>query len=397
MQNGKRIIVIGLSHKTASVEIREKYQINRKEIPDCLNILKSADFVEGVLLLSTCNRLEFYFFAEKEADLIGLIKQMYHQKFGINVTNTDEYFYKYQDNDAINHLFRVISGLESLVFGEYQIQGQLKEAYSLACQEKSLEKVLHKLFHAAFRAGKKVRSSTSIGSARQSVSGIASEIMIKKLPKDSVITIIGVNENTKILTKSLKKAGFHRFIFANRTIYKAQMLADEIGGRATDLTDIEKNLFESDGVFTSTGANGAIVSAAIIDKLCIQQRCPKLIVDMAVPRDIEAKHAEQIEYFDLNTLQQYLNEEQAGQFKDSSSAEKIIANEAQVFISWTEKQSDSLLEPYSEKFEIIRQQLIEENKEQFSENNLDRVDKLTRSLVHRMQSVFMRILIKNQS
>jgi len=323
-----------------------------------------------------------------------LIELLYSNS-SINNDNYKNLFYTYTEKDVTGHLFKVVTGLDSLVLGEYQIQGQVKEAYSKACDAKTVDKILHKLFHAAFRTGKRVRANTSLGDGKQSVSGVASQIMIDNLIKTDRIAIIGVNETTKILATELNTAGFNNLVFVNRTNYKADMLAEQYCGLSAGLDEIENVLFDCQAIFSSTGAPGIIVSSELLQKLFDQNHCPRLIIDMAVPRDIDTKGLDQeVRSIDMNDLKNYLDLQKKNQLEAIPEVNKIIEDEIKVFQAWSETRTNTMLEPYSEKFEIIRQQLLEEYKQQFSHIAFDKVDKLSRSLVHRMQSTFVRALIR---
>jgi glutamyl-tRNA reductase len=249
MQNGFKLSLIGINHKTSSVEEREKYQINKKELKAASEKLHEYEGLESILILSTCNRLEFYIVHEKDRDAFDLLEIYYTKNRDISVKDNRKLFYFEEDYDATSHLYRVICGLDSLVLGEYQIQGQVRDAYSTACNAKTLDKIMHKLFHAAFRVGKKARSMTAISEGKQSVSGVASKILIDNLKKNAKIAIIGVNENTKIFAQELVEAGYHNFEFLNRTSYKADMMAEQFGGDSHGLDELEKVLFDSDAVF----------------------------------------------------------------------------------------------------------------------------------------------------
>lgn len=392
-----KIFIVGINHKTAPFEIREKFQLGRKDILAGLRMMKEYPGIAEMMLVTTCNRIGFYMVLEPGADAFELVDKFYTDYRGISPQTHKENFFIESSPNVTRHLFRVISGLESMVVGEYQIQGQVKEAYSLACQEKTVDTVLHKLLHAAFRVGKKVRNNTTLGEGKQSVSGVASQIMLDNLsPRDTVL-VIGVNENSKIMTQALRSAGFDNFIFANRTKYKADMMAEKYGGKARDLSAIEKSLFDADAVFTSTSAPGFIVTTEKLNHLIVQERCPKLIVDMAIPRDIDTKEIpDEIKVYDIGALQDYLDKQIKKQLIDLPKAEKIIENEVQIFQAWSDTPSSNVLKPYAENFEMARQQVLEESKDQFSEQALERVDKLSRSLMHRLKSTFIRVLIKEQ-
>ena len=393
-----KLCIVGMSYKTSEIKDRETYEVSRKDMPETLKYFLQSDDVEEIIGITTCNRLEFYMTIHKKADVFQLLKDYYTKVKSIDASDMKELFYTYENGDVTKHLFRVICGLDSLVLGEYQIQGQVKEGYSIACNNKAVDKVLHKLYHAAFRAGKKVRSKTTLGKGKLSVSGMASKIMIEKLKPNDIVAIVGVNENTKIMTTKLHSKGFRSFIFVNRTRYKADMMADQYGGKSAAIGDIEEVLFKAKAVFTSTGAKGQIITKEMLRRLVVQERCPNLIVDMAIPRDVDSSILpSSIEVYDMDKLQDYLDKERKQHKKAVKDAEKILKAEEQIFQAWSETLDVNVMEPYAENFEKTRQRLVEEYNTQFSEQAFDKVDKLTKSLVHRLQSNFIRIMIKEKA
>lgn len=390
-----QLALIGINHKTSSIAEREPFQLSNKDIPLSLRTIISFNGVEGVLILSTCNRLEIFLSIMPDITPFEIARKFFLEKKNIDINTKKNIFYTYESAKIPRHLFKVITGLESLVLGEYQIQGQVKDAYSIACENKTVEKMLHRLLHSAFRTGKKVRSKTCLGKCKQSVSGVASEIMIESLNKNDTIAIIGVNENSKIIATALMSAGFHDLIFVNRTFYKAEMLSEQFGGRAEDFGNLEKVLFDADAVYSSTGAPGYIISSDMLSRLTIQERCPRLIIDMAVPRDVDTSNLPpEIRSYNITDLKNYLDKQRDNTLIDIPEAEKLIEDEVKLFQAWSETQADTILKPFAEKFEEIRQQILDETIEQFSDNDFKKVDKLSKHLVHRLQSTFVRILIK---
>lgn len=398
MNGDSTLYCAGINHKTSNIEQREKFQFGKKEVAPALRAIFDYPEVEGIVLVDTCNRIEFYLATNNGTDPLAVLSKYFGENRSLEVADYSESFYVYKNEDACEHLFRTIAGLDSLVFGEYQIQGQIKDAYSLACGVKTVEKTLHKLFHAAFRTGKKIRSQTQIGAGRQSVAGAASKIATEKLRSGDRVAIIGVNENTRIFATEISKFGTYNYHFVNRTKYKAEMLADEFAGKAYGLDELEKVLFKADAVFTSTGAPGAIIGSETLRRLKLQDRLPRLIIDMAAPRDTDVSALNgSVEYFDIGKLKEVLDLQKQGRLMDAPIAEKIIEEELNAYKAWRARSSDDILEGYSEKFELIRQRLLEENRSKFSEQHFEKIDKLTKSLAHRMQSGFVSILLKERS
>jgi glutamyl-tRNA reductase len=378
------LVVIGISHKTSTVQDREILQIDRKNIGPALDYFKALPAVKEVVIISTCNRLEFYFVIEKDCEIFSLLEDFYSGKIK---EIPSKLFYKYKDVDAASHLFRVIAGLDSMILGEYQVQGQIKDAYSIACSEKTAGTILHKLFHAAFRTGKSIRSQTKIGNGNQSVSGIASKILKIKLGKTDYITIIGVNQNTRIIAKELYDAGFINLVFVNRTLFKAEELAEKYKGRAFNLECLEQAILSSKCIISSTGAPGFIIDSHLLNRIYLQNKQLKLLIDIALPRDINTEGlTKEIEVIDLEGLKKYLAETRKDVAEDIPAAERIIADEVKVFAVWSEYCKNTRMSMIEEKIELLRLQVLNEMKTGISEDEVQLLDKFSHSLVHRMKS-----------
>jgi len=391
-----QLFVVGINYKTSTVSEREILQINRKEISSALNYFNSRKEVEGVVIVSTCNRLEFYLTLKQDAQPFTVVNDFFFEKKKISIKQKQNLFYIYSDTEVALHLFKVITGLDSMLLGEYQVQGQIKEAYSLACSQKSADKILHKLFHAAFRVGKNVRSKTKIGSGKQSLSGVAFQIIKEKIRKEDVITIVGVNQNTKIIAEKLHNHGFMHLICVNRTLYKAEELAEKYNGLAFDLDNLHEPLIISKCIFSCTGSADYIINSDILNHSYSKSRNPSLIVDMAVPRDINPDGInKEIEIIDLEGLKKYLNVQKSDIENDIPLANKIISDEVKIFEVWNESQKDDYLGVFAEKVESIRLQLLDETKLQVSEEELLLLDKFSRSLLHRMKSTITQTMLLN--
>ncbi len=392
------LALVGISHRTSAIDEREQFVLSRKEIPNALKSILSYEGVESVVILSTCNRFEIYLLIEHKINPFNLVGKFYLENYNIDIYNSKNHFYTIVGDNVVKHLFRVISGLDSLVLGEYQIQGQVKDAYSLSCQYKTVTGIMHKLFHSAFRTGKKVRNETSFGKAQHSVSRSTIKILSGLLNKDASISFIGVNENIKILAEGLFKNGYKNLNFINRTYYKAEMLATQYNGKAYSMNDLENVLANTDALCSSTGAPDYIVKSSLLNKLFEIDKCPKIIMDLAIPRDIEIGDLEKkVKYYDLGAIQKIIEKQKSTLESEIPIAEKIINDEFDLFKAWSDNQISDILAPYIEKFELIRQQVIQENSPYFTNSDFEKIDKISRQLLHRLQSVFIKILLKEDS
>jgi len=391
-----QLFVIGINHKTSTISDRELFQINKKEISSTLNYFQSRKEVEGVVIISTCNRLEFYLVLIQNIDPFTIIKDFYFDKKLVDAESKKESFYLYKQSDVARHLFRIVSGLESVVLGEYQIQWQIKDSYSVACSDKTADKILHKLFHAAFRTAKSVRTHTKIGSGKQSLSGVAYQIINEVLKKKDAIAIIGVNESTKIIAEKLNQSGFTNLNFVNRTLYKAEELAEKYNGVSYTLDKIEEALTKSKCLFSCTGSPEYIITSDLLNKIYNEKKCPKLVIDMAIPRDVDTKGISQdIKIFNLEGLKNYLEKQRTKIASELPLAEKIIEDEANIFEVWSEAQKDDVFAPFAEKIEQMRQQLLDETNTQFSDDEFQLLDKFSRSLTHRLKAIVNQVLRTN--
>ncbi len=398
MDNEKKISVVGVNFRTVGIKEFEALQIPRKDLFKLVQNVKEQNIAEGIVVLSTCNRLEFYISHSLNAEPRSIAFYFYTQLRNFDINEFKKLFYVKTGRDAINHLFRVIAGLDSLVIGEYQIQGQVKEAYSIACQAKTVDKALHKLFHSAFRCGKEVRTKTSLGKGKQSVSGLATEIVQESIDNDAWVTVVGVNENSKIIATELKKKDFSNFFFVNRTLHKAQLLAEEFGGNAYPLEDIAEVLPKTDILFTSTSATEVIISANLIRRAYNLTAKPKIIIDLAIPRDVETDGLPpEITCYNIETLKQYLEQQNSAKLDELPLCENIFEQETNAFLAWQESSKNDIFEPYREKFEMIRTQLLEEYANILNPEAKEKVDKITRQLLHRTQAIFVSILKKKEA
>jgi glutamyl-tRNA reductase len=393
-----KLVVIGISHKTTPISILESFQLNKNEINNSLKYFQSLEGINGITIISTCNRVEFYFTLRENIDPFILIANFYSDKNGIDASKRKENFYSYCDSEAAYHLFKVICGLDSMVLGEYQIQGQIKDAYSAACSEKSADKILHKLFHAAFRVGKSVRSKTKIGSGRQSVSGVAFQILKEKLSKNDSIALIGVNQNTKIIAEKLNASGFSNFVFVNRTLYKAEKFADQFSGSAYDLGNIEEAVSNVKCIFSCTGAPGYIINSNLLNRIYKKSNSIKLIIDIAVPRDVETIGIpNEILVYDLEKLKNYLQFQEKQIESDLPIVNKIINDEVNLFEAWSDSYNDESIAFYDEKIESLRLKFLNEIKDEFSDEEFKTFDKFSKSLLHRIKSTVHQVIKTNKS
>ncbi len=396
--------VCGISYRTATLSEREAFHVGRSDLVSAVKLFKTLPGVREVTLLATCNRLEIYMFLDENVDSFATTCEFFRRLKGVEAADKRKLFYIRHGSTVARHLFRVIAGIESLVLGEYQIQNQVKEAYSAACSAKGAGKAIHKLFHSAFRVGKAVRSKTSLGAGRYSVSGVALRLFKERLHSDDPILIVGVNESTRIVADGLRAAGYENLLFANRTLSKAEKMAARFGGEGFGLDNIPGLLSRSRGLLCCTGAPGAVISARTLETAFDTQvdsrgGGPSLIVDMAVPRDVErsARLGETIEFVDLEDLKVHLETEENERKADLPLAESLIEDVVATFQVWMESAFDQGVANLAKEFDRIRRKCLDEARGHFSPDNTAELERFSRLLMQNLLKVPAQTIVENGS
>lgn len=323
------LFCLGLNHETAPVEIREKFSIPMEHLGQRSHQLTTLDGVNEAVVISTCNRMEVYVATDEDSLPDAELKVKSTLGFDPNDT---EHFYECQSDEAMKHLCRVVSGLDSMVLGETEIFGQVKKAYQSALESAATGGVLNKVFQKSFGVGKRVRTETMIQNGQTSVGSVALDLAEKIFSdlKDSTVMVIGAGEMSRITVQSMVLRGVKKVYVTNRSYEKAVALADEVGGEAVKFDEWAKVLENVDVVISSTGSTEPVVRVSDIEAVRKQRKYrPLFMIDIAVPRDIE--HAvgeiEEVYLYDLDALQKQVDEGQARRKAQVSECEKIIEAE----------------------------------------------------------------------
>ena len=339
MNSGPNLILVGVNHKTTPVEIREKLAFTQVKIEASLSQLVSSPEIIENIILSTCNRVEIYARVENTDRGIQLLQDFICDYHGISRGNLDQYFYSYCDNQAVEHLFRVSSSLDSMVLGEAQILGQVKDAYSTARSFSSTGMVLNQLFEKAFNVAKKVREETGISERGVSISSAAVELA-KKIFEDlenHSVMLVGTGEMAELAAKHLISYGVKTVYVASRTYERAAALAKSLNGCALDFESFKEEMHRADIIITSTAAPTFIINEEMIST-AIQKRKnkPIFLIDIAVPRDIapEVNELENVYLYDIDDLQNVVNANMEERQKEAESAMEIINQEVTKFNYW---------------------------------------------------------------
>ncbi|MBT7271482.1 MAG: glutamyl-tRNA reductase, partial [Nitrospina sp.] len=301
------LILVGVNHKTTPVEIREKLAFTKGKIEESVDrLLNFPDIIEHTIL-STCNRVEIYARANGQNSAIQSIKQFICDFHGLSAVQLEEHFYSYSNEAAIEHLFRVSSSLDSMILGEAQILGQVKDAYSLAKDLRSTGLVLNQLFEKAFSIAKKVREETGIAERSVSISSAAVELAQKIFDdlENHTVMLVGTGEMAELAAKHLISYGVKTVYVTSRTYERAANLARTLNGSALDFKAFKNELYRADIVITSTSASSFIITKDMVEKAIHERKNkPIFFIDIAVPRDIEpdVNDLENVYLYDIDDL-----------------------------------------------------------------------------------------------
>ena len=326
-----QLIVLGLNHKTAPVDVRERFSISRESIRKGLLNLNEYESLNEAVVLSTCNRSELYAVVEDAQEDTGTLRQFLFDLTG-NEEDIDEYLYCYEDEDCIRHLFNVASSLDSLVLGEGQILSQVKQAYALARDANSTSTILNTLFHRAIATGKRVRTETRIAYSAVSVSYAAVELardIFGDLSKSNVL-IFGAGKMAELTAQHLNSRGVKKIYVANRHKDKAQALAEYFGGEAVAFDRAFKEATDIDIVVTSTGAPHYVVKPWETQQLMTKRHGrPLVFIDIAVPRDVdpEVEEIKGVKLYNIDALEAVVDEHVEKRRHEARRAKKIVEEE----------------------------------------------------------------------
>ena len=342
------IAVVGLSHRTAPVEIRERLSIAEQSMEDSLQRLRADEQVLEASILSTCNRLEIYTLLRNPEQGVSAVGSFLSQHSGLELSELMPHLFAYHHEEAIGHLMRVAAGLDSLVLGEGQILSQVKKMYRLGQEHRSIGPILNRLLNQAVSTGKRVRSETNLGTGAVSISSAAVELAQLKVgqargiddlvPLDQEqIAVVGAGRMARLLLQHLQSKGASGVVLLNRTVSRAEEMAADFPGlpvQCRPLSDLNHCLSTCSLVFTSTGADDPIITAERLGQL--NRRPSLMLVDIGVPRNISADVSELsgIAAYDVDDLQEVVARNQEARREIAAEAEGMLQQEGQQFIEW---------------------------------------------------------------
>lgn len=375
------ILVLGLNHKTASVEVREKAAFSAEKRTLALEQIQHSDLAQSVVILSTCNRTEVYLHNKhiSPKDNEQWVEHCLHWFAQIHQLEVDilrDFLYVKQNQASVQHLMSVASGLDSLILGEPQILGQVKQAYQMSeeyyktCQN-TISSELSRLFQKTFSTAKRVRNETNIGSNAVSVAYAACNLarQIFDSLKTLNVLLVGAGETIELVARHLLRHGVQNLMIANRTFERAVHLVEKLDQsehiQILSLDDLQQGLDKADIVISSTGSQHILITQQMVEK-AQKVRCglPMLLVDIAVPRDIDSSVAnlESVYHYTVDDLQHIIQRNLTEREKASQQAQSIIQQECDDFFEWLKThQFSNLIRNYRENADIIREELLEKS------------------------------------
>jgi glutamyl-tRNA reductase len=333
------IVVVGLSHKTAPIEVREKLSFPETTAPDALKALMQSPGIRECIILSTCNRVEIYAYAPDSAEGVEQIQQFISKYHNLTPKSLAQALYVHSDAQGARHIFRVASSLDSMIVGEPQILGQLKDAFDLALKEKTTGAVLNKLLKKAISVAKRVRTETKIAESAVSISYAAVELA-KKIFGDlegKTVMLLGAGEMAELAARHLINNGVKTVLVANRTFERAVELATEFNGSAVRFEDFPSEMVMADILICSTGAPICVVGHDTVSRVLKERRNkPIFMIDISVPRNIDpmVNTLDNVFLYDIDDLQGVVSSNIEGRSKEAEKAEELVLQEVETYLQW---------------------------------------------------------------
>ena len=384
------IQLIGVNHRTAPLEVREQLAISEKRLPEAVQKLAEHAGVEEAMIVSTCNRVEMLARCKNGgADLRGFIRDF----FAADPGAFDKHLYEYKDNEAIRHLFRVTSSLDSMVVGEPQILGQMKEAYAVARALGTVNAQLDALVTRAFAVAKKVRTDTAVASSAVSVASVAVDLAKKIFGdlKGKSVYLVGAGKMCELAARHLIAHGAGTIFVANRTHERAQKLADKFNGQAIRWDELNDTADKADIILTSTGAPVTIFKREQVGRFMARRKNrPMFFIDIAVPRDVDAavNEIDGVFVYDIDDLQQVVASHLSDRKREAQKAEDIVAVEVDRFVAQL-RTADVVptIVSLQEHLETIRQAEIDRVRGRLGELSPEQeiaVDAMTKGIINKI-------------
>jgi glutamyl-tRNA reductase len=387
------LLALGVSHKTAPVELRERLALTDAQAADFLRDLRGTADVHEAVAISTCNRTELYLVVGDPVEGESTALAMLSTRAGIRPTALAQAIYSHRNCDAARHLYRVAAGLESMIIGENEIQGQVKRAYETALRKDTTGPLTSRLFKAALATGKRVRTETGIGERQLTLPAVAVALAREQLGDldRREVVILGTGETSELTARALADSGVHTVFVANRRRDRAIALARRYGGASVNFDELPQALGQADIVLAATASPHLLLEARELSEVMLaRQARPLLLIDLAVPRDIDSACAEieGVSLYDIDDLQAVIARNRKVRQAEARKAEGIIEEEIQQFATWLGSlEVLPTLAALRARANEIAAQVVRENAgkwESASSRDQDRVEALVQAVVNRL-------------
>jgi len=403
---GKHLVVLGMNHLCSDIQIRERFFLSQSRIPDVLSAIMKLPDISEALILSTCNRIELYAVVTNTDMACSNLLRFLSDYHAVETEKFKKYTYFYNCYKAAYHFYEVISSLDSLVVGEYQIVSQVKQAYRIAWENGFTGPFLNKLFHYAISAGKKVRTDTEIGTGIVSVASVAVDLACRGLNgiKNKSALIIGAGEMSKLTAKHLINSGVEDITFVNRTEERASEIASQFGVKSAEFSKWLDMAVSSDLIISSTGSPHRIITLQKASQIMkLRKKRPLILIDIAMPRDIEpgVENIEGITVYTIDNLIEIVEENSQSRKDEIVKARHIISEEVQKYYFWyNSRKVQSILVKLRDQFASIRDMELQRYSSVFSslpENTQKEVRKFAASLTEKFLHVPSTVLKKRST
>ncbi len=393
------IAVLGINHKTAHVDVRENFSLSSDDIKAFSDLVLQRTEITELVVLSTCNRTEVYFYIPKSCcnKSVKDLVTVFHEYKNIS-GDFSSAFYIHKEQEAVKHLFRVTSGADSLVVGEDQIVRQVKEAYLLCTKLALTDAVLMRLFQKAFETGKKVRTETGIQRGATSVSFLAVNLCNQQVEnlKDKKVMLIGAGETTKTSLQHFKKKGVTDFLFANRTLARAEKLADENDGLAVPFEDFKQYLPKCDVVVSATNSGRLLITQSdVADYMTLKNHKSQTFVDLSIPRNIDDKISELNgnKVICVDDLQTVVEDNRESRLESISNAEAIIDAMTEEYFEWLDiRVLRPIIKTVTYNIKKINEKELESSKGCYSTEDFQKIDEYSGRLTQKFIRTFIKSL-----
>ncbi|MBM3802049.1 MAG: glutamyl-tRNA reductase [Acidimicrobiia bacterium] len=387
------LVLVGLSHKTAPVHIRERLHFPEPQLPQALELLRTRYEVRESMILSTCNRVEVLAQTAESPDGVHQLRDFICSFHKVPYDSLRDFLYDFTQLDAVRHVFRVAASLDSMVLGEPQILGQVKTAFTTAQNAGAIGATLSQLMNRAFFVAKRVRSETTIASSAVSISYAAVELA-KKIFNDlkgKTVMILGAGKMSELAAKHLSGAGVSKVLVWNRTYQRAVELAELFKGEAIQTEDLFRHIERADIIISSTGSPAFILNKADGERMIhLRKNRPVFIIDIAVPRDVdpEINKVNNVFLYDIDDLRNVIDANLRQRQREAQSAEEIVRQEVDLFLEYARaRDATPAIVMLREHWEAVRKEELARSRKRLGSLTSEQeavIESLTQSLVNKM-------------